>query len=341
MSRTADSGGPTSIGDELRAALPELLASIKVVDERPEHVRLELAWRDDDVVLMENNLQRKGVWALNPDRTPVQDVLRFETEDVVGTLVMESSMGRLSTTEMELLTWIFGQWHRREEVDEPWVRTSLRAINEAFATQWGGSRAQFIKEMLRRLHRVRFEAEVYDAKRGKKVTRMFNILDYVEISEASPENRLGRWTAENAPVVLKIGEFIHQQLRLGQYHRYSWRTLRGQLKTPLAKRLFIFLDGQRGRRVREGWLYERRLDDRLLETLGIRDTNRPRSIARIRTALAEIHTIEPRYLRLELQPDAEGGLKVTRLKRDGAVVPEDSEGPVGRSGSPVTTLGFD
>src|ERR1017187_95215 len=133
MSRTADSGGSTPIGDEIRAAIPGLMASLTVVDERPEHVRLQLAWRDDDVVLMENNLQRKGVWSLNPDRAPVQDVLRFETEDVVGTLVMESSMGRLSTTEMELLTWIFGQWHRREEVDEPWVRTSPRAINEAVA----------------------------------------------------------------------------------------------------------------------------------------------------------------------------------------------------------------
>jgi hypothetical protein len=42
-----------------------------------------------------------------------------------------------------------------------------------------------------------------------------------------------------------------------------------------------------------------------------------------------------------LQPDAEGGLKVTRLKRDAAAAPEDSDAPIGRSGSPVTTLGFD
>jgi hypothetical protein len=304
--------GPTRLAD----VLPGLMVSIALTNERPEHIPLFLTWHDDDVVVMENNLTRKGVWALDPNRAPGEEVLRIEIEDVVGSLVMESSMGRLSTTEMELLTWLFGQWHRGEQVEEPWVRTSLRAISEAFATEWGGSRAHFIKEMLRRLHRVRFEAEVYDAKAGKKVTRMFNILDYVAITEPTEEHRLGRWTDENAPVVIKIGEFIHQQLRLGHYHRYSWRVLRGQLKTPLAKRLFLFVDGQRGWHVPEGWLYERKLDDRLFQTLGMSDTNRWRSIRRLRAALDEIRAVEPRYLRLELLADADGGLKLSRLKRD-------------------------
>jgi hypothetical protein len=51
--------------------------------------------------VMENNLSRKGIWAVEPDRQRLE--WRYETEDIVGSLTMEMTLGRLSTFEMELV----------------------------------------------------------------------------------------------------------------------------------------------------------------------------------------------------------------------------------------------
>src|SRR5437870_3008933 len=48
--------------------------------------------------LMENNLARKGVWSNDPDRKTLE--LRYQTEDLVGALTVEYSLGQLSTFEM-------------------------------------------------------------------------------------------------------------------------------------------------------------------------------------------------------------------------------------------------
>jgi hypothetical protein len=118
-----------------------------VVDERVRHERV-----DPQHAIVENNLARKGVWSTDPDRSsgPTRDVMRIETEDVVGQLIMESSMGRLSTTEMELVSWVFARWMGQRVRTDAFVHTSLREIAEAFETVWGGSRSRFIKDMLRR-----------------------------------------------------------------------------------------------------------------------------------------------------------------------------------------------
>jgi hypothetical protein len=54
--------------------------------------------------VLENNLTRKGIWATDGGRRPKQtetvhqEVLTFETEDIVGRLVMESSLGQLTVS---------------------------------------------------------------------------------------------------------------------------------------------------------------------------------------------------------------------------------------------------
>jgi hypothetical protein len=55
--------------------------------------------------------------------------------------------------------------------------------------------------------------------------------------------------------------------------RYDWHVLRQRLTSPLAKRLYFYIDSHRGRRVEGGLLYERTIDHKLLVTHGIHDRN--------------------------------------------------------------------
>ena len=178
---------------------------------------------------------------------------------------------RLSTTEMEMVSWIMAQWERQENPEDPWVHCSLKGLADAFGVTWSGRRAAFTKEGLQRLHAVRFKAEVWNHREGKLKTELFGIFDRISIVERK-DSYSARWSvgAGNAPVKIKIGDFLHQQLKLGQFHRYAWQVLRGKLQSPLAKRLYIFLDAQRGTETPAGWLYEVRVDEGLFASLGIR-----------------------------------------------------------------------
>jgi hypothetical protein len=300
--------GPTLLGD----LLPAIAASIQ--SSHGVHRTLNVPTTPKHVIL-ENNLTRKGIWSADASRDPHQAEIVFETDDIVGKLVMESSLGRLSTTEMEMVSWIMAQWERQENPDDPWVHCSLKGLADAFGVTWSGSRAAFIKDGLERLHAVRFKAEVWNHKEGKLKTELFGIFDRVSIVERK-DGYSARWSvgAGNAPVKIKLGDFLHQQLKLGQFHRYAWHVLRGKLKSPLAKRLYIFLDAQRGSETPAGWLYEVRVHQGLFASLGIRDRNISRARTRLRDACAELLAADSSYKELHLREGADGGWVLRRLK---------------------------
>jgi hypothetical protein len=59
------------------------------------------------------------------------------------------------------------------------------------------------------------------------------------------------------------------------------------------------------------------IDDKLLVTLGIRDRNRSRAIAKLRAACEQIQASEPTYKALEIRRSADGSNWVlSRLKED-------------------------
>jgi hypothetical protein len=99
--------------------------------------------------------------------------------------------------------------------------------------------------------------------------------------------------------------------------RYDWHVPRQRLTSPLAKRLYMYIDSHRGRKVEGGLLCERTIDDKLLVTLGIRDRNGSRRIAKLRAACEQIQASEPTYKALEIRRSADGGNWVlSRLKED-------------------------
>ena len=292
----------------LRDILPGLAVSVSLLREDASHHHI-IAADGPKFGVLENNLTRKGIWSTDGGRpAPVplaeQQVLEFETDDVVGHLVVHSAMGRLTIHEMELVSWILAQWVEREDPDNPMVEFTLAQLARDFGVSWGGSRAEFTKQALEKLDRVRFTAEVWSHARGELVTEHFGIFDRVTIKERKT-TRTGK-AHGTAPIRVKLNDFLHEQLRAGQFHRYSWQILRGALPTPLGKRLYVFLDAQRGFQTSEGWLYEHKVDAELVASLGIRDTNVPRVYRNIKKACAEVARAEKRYLRCEIRRSNDG-----------------------------------
>ncbi|PZR94808.1 MAG: hypothetical protein DLM67_12025 [Candidatus Nephthysia bennettiae] len=292
---------PIHIGE----LLPAVAMSLDLERAADRKIRVD----SSKYAVLENNLTRKGIWATDGGRRPKptetvhQEVLTFETEDIVGRLVMESSLGQLTVFEMELVSWIMAKWVQKEVPESPTVEFFEAELAREFGVQWGGSRAKFQKEALRKLDRVRFTAEVWSEKTKTLVTEHFGIFDRITIVERK-NSRTGP-AIRPVPIRARFGEFIHEQLKAGQYRRYSWQVLRGALKTPLAKRLYVLLDGQKGRETHQGWLYEHTVDEKLLSSLGVRDRNMSRVRTSLRAACDEIRTAEPqRYLRCEVREGA-------------------------------------
>src|SRR4051812_44651696 len=108
-------------GAELfRDLLDNAVSAITVEPELAEHGQLPLITAEH--VILENNLSRKGVWSTEGTRSPHSEVVTFESDDIVGHLVIESGLGRLSTVEMEMVSWILAQWQRQETPDSPIVQ---------------------------------------------------------------------------------------------------------------------------------------------------------------------------------------------------------------------------
>jgi hypothetical protein len=294
----------TRIGDVL-PGLPAL-AALKIERAEHRHIRIDAS----KYAVLENNLGRKGIWAPDGGRGqldvgPHQEVFRFETDDIVGHLIMESSLGRLTVFEMEVVSWVQAKWVAAQTPDDPAVQFYLAELAREFGVKWGGSRAAFLKEALRKLDRVRFTAEVWSHQAGRLVTEHFGIFDRITLVERKNQ-RDGPSTAP-VPVRARFSEFMHEQLRAGQYRRYSWQVLRGSLRTPLAKRLYVLLDGQRGFETPQGWVYEHTVDTKLLSSLGVRDRNMSRVRTTLRSACHEIHIAEPdRYVRCEVRESPRG-----------------------------------
>lgn len=286
----------------IRDLLPDLAASMALLREDATHTRI-VAREGPRFGVLENNLTRKGFWSTDGGRAalsplPEQQTLEFESDDVVGHLVVHSAMGQLTIHEMEVVSWILAKWVEREDPEDPIVEFTLAQLTRDFGVVWGGSRAQFTKRAIEKLDRVRFTAEVWSHARGELVTEHFGIFDRVTIKERK-KTRTGNAHGP-APIRVKLNDFLHEQLKAGQFHRYSWQILRGSLPSPLGKRLYVFLDAQRGFAMEAGMLYEHKVDAQLLASLGVHDTNMSRVRRNLQSACAEVAQAERRYLRCEV-----------------------------------------
>jgi len=295
LSITDSSEGPVRIGHLLpnfEQRLAEMVTKAAVVIE-PDEVHLELTTqqakqRDLPVIsaLMENNLARKGVWANDPDRKTME--YRYQTEDVIGSLTVEYSLGQLSTFAMELVAWVLGRWSPTSQK----LRFSLRECSRDFDTAWSGQRGEFLKQALRRVAGTRFTGKVWYAASKKHVTTHFGIFDTVEIIER--RDQVDGPSIEPGTVTITLSSFLVEQLTAQQFVRLDWSVLRGALKAPLARRLYVFLESQRG--FKDGTFYEITIDNQLMETLGSKDKANPRRFrAKLTKAGREIVEADPRY----------------------------------------------
>lgn len=88
------------------ALIADLLPVFAATVRASHGIHCAVDLRGPQHVTLENNLSGKGIWSADPARDPHQTELTFEADDIVGKLVMKSSLGQLSTTEMEIVSWM-------------------------------------------------------------------------------------------------------------------------------------------------------------------------------------------------------------------------------------------
>jgi hypothetical protein len=287
------------------------------VDEAPGETVGEPARRLISIIAMdrvparlERNLARKGIWHTNPDRD-TQEV-RWTTEDVVGSLTIDYTMGQLSVADMELVSWIMGRWTPASTQ----VRFYLRECASQMGVTWGGTRAAWLTEALRRIDRTRFTGRVWEEKSHKFLTRHFGVFDDVQIAERRESFDSPAVEPGEATVTVTLSTFMHEQLTGHHFVRLDWEVMRGKLKTPLGRRLYAFVESQKG--WNNGTLYRISIDSKLAQTLGSRDTNLGRFRTKLRKAGEEIAKACPTYREINIRLGATKGSYVLTVLREAA-----------------------
>jgi Initiator Replication protein len=290
------------LADEHNSSRPE--ATIELTTEQAVSRVLPVV-----PAIMENNLSRKGVWATDPNRSVLE--YRYQTEDLIGSLTVEYSLGQLSTFEMELVAWILGRW----QPQAPKVTFSLRECSREFGTSWSGQRGEFLKEALRRIDRTRFTGRVWDASTKKFTTKHFGIFDVVEIVER--KESFDAPSLEPGTVAVTLSSFLSEQLIAQQFVRLNWQVLRGALHSPLGRRLYVFLESQRG--FKDGTSYDITIDNQLMETLGSKDKSNPRRFrAKLLRAGDEIVAADGRYQTITIRVGQQRNSYILQVRRRAA-----------------------
>lgn len=257
--------------------------------------------------LIENNLARKGVWSCEPNRS--RQEFRFVGEDVVGSLLVDYSLGQLSVADMRVVAWLLGRWR----ADEEDITFTFRGCARDMGLTWGGSRDAALRDQLTRIHRTRMTARVFNALTGKHQEVLFGILDLVEITDRRSSFD---GAPEDASVRVRLSSFIADNLGAGHFVRLRWPIL-ASLRPDLAQRLYVYLESQKGY-FRDGAnMYEVTLDERLQTSLGSGD--RPRRFrVKLATAGERICAADCRYQGVTIRPGKTRGAYVLSVRRAAA-----------------------
>lgn len=257
--------------------------------------------------LLENNLARKGVWAVDPDRT--QQEFRFQTRDVVGTLLVDYTLGQLSVADMRLVAWLLGRWSD----DEDDITFTFRGCTREMGLTWSGRRAADLRRQLHRIHRTQFTGRVFSGVTGKRQELLFGIVDVVEINDRA--DSLDEATVNDATVRATLSRFISDNLRAGQFVRLRWPILNG-LRSDLAQRLYAFLESQKGFRRDGKHVYEITIDEQLQASLGSGDRLR-RFRVKLAAAGEQICSGDARYEAISIRSGKARGVYVLSVHRTG------------------------
>jgi hypothetical protein len=259
----------------------------------------------------ENNLSRKGIFEMRPDREHERSGT-VTRRDLVGKTTLTFTLGALGPMEMDMIAWTMGQWERGHE----YVHFSLRELGRAFGVSYYGGLARDMKEALRRIKATTITGRVWDAKERKHTTTHFSIFDVVEIAE--------RRKSENGPasspatVTVKLSSWILDQLHHGQFSDFDWESYRGKLKTPLARRLYLLLESHEGDQ--EGMLLRLPINAQLGDTLGTEDAvkNPSRFRSRLAATGKEICGTRPQYESISVKSGSRHSEYVLEIRRSGS-----------------------
>lgn len=245
-------------------------------------------------------LAERGFWSLSPG----QRAAPFAVDDLRGSLAVEPSRrGAPGVYEATVFTGLLTLWAGGDR-REPVVRVSLRRLCALLDLSWSGKTAAELRAAIEKLKTTTYRMTFTDEVGGRE--RLFSLLDEIETQWQGPATTPHR--AVRAVFSRMVFEQISQPRILRPVDLAALKSI-GH-RRDLARRLFLFLEGQPGHEFRPGLeVLERVVDARLAATLGC---SAPlwRVAGLLRPAGGAICDAVDRYERAELVPRRKRMLEV-------------------------------
>jgi hypothetical protein len=264
---------------------------------------------------LETNLARKGLYATGP----IQLALPLAGEDLLG--VLWSSGSLKVDPDLDLLIWLTEGWRTRGSPDGTLEFTLYEVSRALYQRAPSGNDTRRLKASLRRLRTTAVDLVGYDAINKRSDVRIASVetilerltsrLDDIDIGTGAEAGALrGNTMAVTFP------DWIVQSLKAGHVTYYRMAILRRL--AGLAKRLWVYLEAERYKRVGEGseatWM---KLGQRAYTTLGMHYAHERQGRAALKTAAKRIMAVDAEtYLSIEVEPAPLGGWRLLAIRRN-------------------------
>ncbi len=258
-----------------------------------------------DRACVETNLARKGLWRPSTAKNEGGELVRLlDSTDQLGPVQRIDVGPPLGALAFDVIVWACSRWRERGETEVRHVPFTLQALGDDLGWRRGGGTNGELTRVLDALRQATFRARVYNARLAETRIDTFGLLDRWERGEP---DRAGRAAT---PGFLVLGDWLQEQLCRKHVTFVNWSELRS-LRSATARRLFVYLESERF----VGSVWQRRVDEPLLTTLGITATKPFHKRATLKRAAMEVTSAQNHYAVVSLEQTGERASYVLVARR--------------------------
>lgn len=218
---------------------------------------------------IENNLGRRAVFALSGGEGGEDSEVGSETvRDIIGNLTREYTWGRLKAREMDICTWLGGQW---DPSNGGVVSFTLRELQRGLGISWNGQLGRELRDALRRMKGTTITGRFYDRGLKRYKEHSYNIIDELWMHDV--RNSIDDDDSPGGRITLRLGNFMVRQFENGQYAELDMDKYRHEkmARYPKCRRLYQFLECEEGDKGSDGQRVTVEINPQLGATLGSKD----------------------------------------------------------------------
>jgi hypothetical protein len=263
---------------------------------------------------LETNLARKGIYSCSPNK----EQRPLEAEDLLG-LIRSTSLLQ-TDPDLDVLIWLTEVWRVRGTPEGVVCFTLYELSRGLYGRKPTGNDTRRLKASLRRLRTTAVDLVGYDAI-GKKadarvasvetiLDRLTSQLDEIDIGSGGEAGALRGNTFS-----IQFPEWMLRSLRAGYVTYYPLAILRRL--SGLAKRLWVYLEAEKYKRVGEGqeatWI---KLGDLAYTSLGMHYCQERQARTALKAAAEKIMSVDAdTYLSIEVEQAPLGGWRLLAIRR--------------------------